>query len=95
MAMSWQQTLEFNNLMNSGNNYMNSGAYKERGAYFSDAKNCYYRAMQEYDRAYDLARSNDDYKQKDAYKARENARHEFSEVAYREDDYIRKNGYGR
>lgn len=86
MAMNSSQENSFRTHMADGDWRMNIGINKENAGYYSDAKNHYYYAMREYEAAYDIARSAEDYRQHEAYRKARNAQNEFCNVMYRHDN---------
>ena len=88
MAMTWEQKNLYASYISEGNSYMRAGANCENNKYFGEAKNKYYRAMEQFEKAYELAKNCDDCSQKEAYLFYMNAKANFSDIAYREGAYI-------
>ena len=90
MAMTWQQSNEYDSYIREGNWFLDKAQNYEKQGYYSDAKDKYYRAMEQFQYAYNYARSFDDYRQNEAYKLMSSARVSFGEM-----DYKKNNDNGR
>ena len=91
MSMDRQEQNAFYSAIRDGDWNMSMGDSRELNHYYSDAKDHYYRAMQAYDKAYDIAREADDYSgESEASSKYRDAESSYRSISGKEWEYAQK-----
>ena len=80
MSMTFSEKNEYNKCISNGEWHISYAENYERNHYFSDAKGHYFRAMECFKQAYQIAREADDYLQNEADSKYRNAEKNFHDI---------------
>ena len=83
MAMDWQTSNKFDEIMRNGNWHVGKADYYEIQTYYSDAKSHYFEAMRYFKDAESLAARYDDYRKNDALSRYTYCEDKVREVSYK------------